>query len=88
MSPLGRNSWSQIPVQVSNSPYRSADCSDHVDVYKELMSKDEADFDTAVGWTPGSRTPNANVPLTPLGVEAFVTTFELRVPILVCLERG
>jgi integrase len=44
-------------------------------VYKELMSmkKDQVDLLNAVVWIPESKTPNgvAEVPLTPLAVEAF-----------------
>jgi integrase len=44
-------------------------------VYKELtsMKKDQVDLDNAVVWIPDSKTPNgvAEVPLTPLGVQAF-----------------
>ena len=44
-------------------------------VYKELMSmkKDQLDLDNAVVWIPDSKTPNgvAEVPLTPLAVQAF-----------------
>ena len=44
-------------------------------VYKELMSmkKDQVDLDNAVVWIPDSKTPNgiAEVPLTPLAVQAF-----------------
>ncbi|MHB8413592.1 MAG: tyrosine-type recombinase/integrase [Candidatus Acidiferrales bacterium] len=44
-------------------------------VYKELMSikKDQVDLANAVVWIPDSKTPNgiAEVPLTPLAVEAF-----------------
>ena len=44
-------------------------------VYKELMSmkKDLVDLDNAVVWIPDSKTPNgiAEVPLTPLAVQAF-----------------
>src|ERR1039458_344520 len=44
-------------------------------VYKELtpMKKDQVDLPNAVVWIPDSKTPNgtAEVPLTPLAVEAF-----------------
>ena len=44
-------------------------------VYKELtpMKKDQVDLQNAVVWIPDSKTPNgtAEVPLTPLAVEAF-----------------
>ena len=44
-------------------------------VYKELiaMKKDQVDLRNAVVWIPDSKTPNgiADVPLTPLAVEAF-----------------
>ena len=44
-------------------------------VYKELVSmrKDQVDLDNAVVWIPDSKTPNgvAEVPLTPLAVQAF-----------------
>jgi len=44
-------------------------------VYKELapMKKDQLDIPNAVVWIPDSKTPNgtAEVPLTPLAVEAF-----------------
>ena len=44
-------------------------------VYKELMpmNKDQVDLDNAVVWIPDSKTPNgiAEVPLTPLAVQAF-----------------
>jgi integrase len=44
-------------------------------VYKELapMKKDQVDLSNAVVWIPDSKTPNgvAEVPLTPLAVEAF-----------------
>ena len=44
-------------------------------VYKELMSMkgDQVDLDNAVVWIPDSKTPNgvAEVPLTPLAVQAF-----------------
>src|SRR5215472_7057680 len=44
-------------------------------VYKELMSmkKDQVDLDNALVWIPDSKTPNgiAEVPLTPLAVQAF-----------------
>ncbi len=44
-------------------------------VYKELMAmkKDQLDLDNAVVWIPDSKTPNgiAEVPLTPLAVQAF-----------------
>jgi integrase len=44
-------------------------------VYKELapMRKDQVDLSNAVVWIPDSKTPNgiAEVPLTPLAVEAF-----------------
>jgi integrase len=44
-------------------------------VYKELMSmrKDQVDIDNAMVWIPDSETPNgvAEVPLTPLAVQAF-----------------
>ena len=44
-------------------------------VYKELMSmkKDQVDLDNAIVWIPDSKTPNgiAEVPLTPLAVQAF-----------------
>ncbi len=44
-------------------------------VYKELMpmKKDQVDLANAVVWIPDSKTPNgiAEVPLTPLAVEAF-----------------
>jgi len=44
-------------------------------VYKELMlmKKDQVDLDNAVVWIPDSKTPNgaAEVPLTPLAVQAF-----------------
>lgn len=44
-------------------------------VYKELMSmkKDQLDLPNAVAWIPDSKTPNgiAEVPLTPLAVDAF-----------------
>jgi integrase len=44
-------------------------------VYKELMPmrKDQVDLQNAVLWIPDSKTPNgiADVPLTPLAVEAF-----------------
>jgi integrase len=44
-------------------------------VYKELMpmSKDQVDLRNTVVRIPGSKTPNgvADVPLTPLAVEAF-----------------
>jgi len=44
-------------------------------VYKELMSmkQDQVDLDNAVVWIPDSKTPNgvAEVPLTPLAVQAF-----------------
>jgi integrase len=44
-------------------------------VYKELvpMKKDQVDLVNAVVWIPDSKTPNgvAEVPLTPLGVQAF-----------------
>ena len=44
-------------------------------VYKELMSmkKDQVDLLNAVVWIPESKTPNgvAEVPLTPIAVEAF-----------------
>jgi integrase len=44
-------------------------------VYKELipMKKDQLDLQNAVVWIPDSKTPNgiAEVPLTPLAVEAF-----------------
>ena len=43
--------------------------------YKELVSmkKDEVDLDNAMVWIPDSKTPNgvAEVPLTPLAVQAF-----------------
>jgi integrase len=44
-------------------------------VYKELipMKKDQVDLQNSVVWIPDSKTPNgiAEVPLTPLAVEAF-----------------
>jgi integrase len=44
-------------------------------VYKELMpmKKDQVDLENAVVWIPDSKTPNgvAEVPLTPLAVQAF-----------------
>ena len=44
-------------------------------IYKELMpmKKDQVDLENAVIWIPDSKTPNgvAEVPLTPLAVEAF-----------------
>ena len=44
-------------------------------VYKELMpmKKEQLDLENAVVWIPDSKTPNgvAEVPLTPLAVEAF-----------------
>jgi integrase len=44
-------------------------------VYKELapMRKDQVDLSNAVVWIPDSKTPNgtAEVPLTPLAIEAF-----------------
>jgi integrase len=44
-------------------------------IYKELtpMRKDQVDLQNAVVWIPDSKTPNgtAEVPLSPLGIEAF-----------------
>jgi integrase len=44
-------------------------------IYKELipMKKDQVDLGNAVAWIPDSKTPNgvAEVPLTPLAVQAF-----------------
>jgi integrase len=44
-------------------------------VYKELtpMRKDQVDFVNATVWIPDSKTPNgiAEIPLTPLAIEAF-----------------
>ena len=50
-------------------------------VYKELMpmKKSQLDLQNAVVWIPDSKTPNgvAEVPLTPLAVEAFRDQFRL-----------
>jgi len=50
-------------------------------IYKELMpmKKDQVDFGNAVAWIPDSKTPNgvAEVPLTPLAVQAFQDQVEL-----------
>lgn len=50
-------------------------------VYKELlrMKKEQVDLDNALVWIPDSKTPNgiAEVPLTPLALDAFRNQIEL-----------
>ena len=56
-------------------------------VYKELMSmkKEQVDLDNAVVWIPDSKTPNgiAEVPLTPLAVQAFHDQLWIAGPVLI-----
>jgi len=53
-------------------------------VYKELtpMKKDQVDLENAVVWIPDSKTPNgvAEVPLTPLAVQAFQNQLRIAGP--------
>ena len=46
------------------------------------MKKDQVDLDNAVVWIPDSKTPNgvAEVPLTPLAVQAFQEQFRIAGP--------
>jgi integrase len=59
-------------------------------VYKELMSmkKDQVDLDYAVVWIPHSKTPKglAEVPLTPIAVQAFREQFRIAGRASICFR--